>query len=95
MINKKYYCNICDKYISNKNIHNKTKIHTQLSLNVINKYNVIDRPINEIVNTINKKVYDYNKKFINFVCWCKIQNNPYEKVNMGWMDESNIEVQKR
>ena len=60
MINKKFYCIICDKYISNKNSHNKTKLHTQLSFGVVSKYNINDIPINEIDNTINKFVYDYN-----------------------------------
>ena len=96
MINKKYYCNNCDKCISNKNSPNKTKLNTQLSLSVVNNYNNNDIPINEIDNTINKYVYDYNKKVIDFVCWCNIQNNRfYEKINMGWMDESNIEVQEK
>ena len=95
MINRKFYCNICDKHILNKNSHNKTKLHTHLSLSVVNKYNINDIPIKEMDNTINKYVHDYNKKFIDFVCWCKIQNNHYcEKFNMGWMDESNIEVQE-
>ena len=41
-------------------------------------------PINEIDNAIDKYVYEYNKKLIDFVCWCKIQNNHfYEKINMG------------
>ena len=45
---------------------------------------------------MNKYVYDYNKKLIDFVCWCKIQNNHfYEKINMGWMDESSIEIQEK
>ena len=51
MIKKKYYCIICDKYILNKNSHNKTKLHTQLSLSVVNKCNINDKPINEIDNT--------------------------------------------
>ena len=54
MINKKYYCNICDKYIPNKNSHDKTKIHTQLSLSVVNKYYIVDIPESEIDNIINK-----------------------------------------
>ena len=62
MINKKYYCNIWDKYISNQNCHNNTKIHTQLSLSVVNKYNINDVPVNEIDNFINKYVYVYNRK---------------------------------
>ena len=52
MINKKYYCIVCDKYISNKKSHNKTKLHTQLSLSVVIKYNINDIPINEKDNTI-------------------------------------------
>ena len=96
MINKKHFCNNCDKHISNKNSHNKRKIHTKFSLSVVKYYNINDKPINEIDNTINKYVLDYNKKFIDFACWCKIQNNHFcEKINMGWMDESNIEVQEK
>ena len=96
MVNKKVYCNICDKYISNKNSHNKTKLHTQLYLSVVNKYNTNDIPINEIDNTTNKYVYDYNKRIIDFVCWCKLQNIHFcEKFNMGWMDETNFEVQEK
>ena len=49
MIKKNYYCNICDKYILNKSSHNKTQLHTQLSLSVVNKYYIVDVPINEIV----------------------------------------------
>ena len=96
MINKKYYSNICDKYISNENSHNKTKLHTQLSLSVVNKYNINDIPIKEMDNTINNFVYDYNKNFIDFVCWCKLQKNHFnEKIYMGWMNESNIGVHEK
>ena len=36
------------------------------------------------------------KKILDSVYWCKIQNNHFcEKFNIGWMDESNIEVQKK
>ena len=75
MINKKYYCSICDNYILNENSHNKTKLHTQLSLSVVNKYYIVDVPINEIDNIINKHIYDYSKKFLSFDCWCIIQND--------------------
>ena len=65
-------------------------------MSVVNKYYIVDIPAGEIDNIINKYVYDYNKKFIDFLCWCKIRNNHfYEKINMGWMDESNIEVQEK
>ena len=74
MINKKYYCSICDKYILNKSSHNKTKLHTQLSLSVVNKYYIPNVAVIEIDNVIYKHIYDYNKNFLDFVCWCKIQN---------------------
>ena len=58
MINKKYYCSICDKYILNKSSHNKTKLHTHLSLSVVNKYYIPNVPVIEIDNVINKHIYD-------------------------------------
>ena len=73
MINKKYYCSICHKYILNKSSHNKTKLHTQLSLRVVNKYYIPNVPVIEIDSVINKQIYDYNKNFLDFVCWCKTQ----------------------
>ena len=66
MINKNFFCNICDKYISNKSSHKKTKLHTQLSLSVINNYYIVDVPVSEKDNIINKHIYGYNKKFLNF-----------------------------
>ena len=75
MINKKYYCNIFDKYISNKSSHNKTKLHKQLYLSVVNKYYIPNVSVIEIDNVINKHIYDYNKKFHAFSGLCKIQNN--------------------
>ena len=83
MINKKYYCNLCDKYFLSKNRHNKTKLHTQLSLSIVNKYFIVDVPVIEIDNVINKRVYDYNKNSYNFHCWCMIQNGYFcEKINL-------------
>ena len=83
MIYKKYYCNICDKCISNKNSHNKSKLHTRLSLSVVNKYYINDISVFEIDNIINEHIYDYNKKFHNFNCWCIIQNGYFsEKINL-------------
>ena len=94
MINKKYYCDICDRYISNKTRHNKTKLHMQLSMSVVNKYYISNVPVSEINNVINKHIYDYNKKFLNFMCWCKIQNDYFcEKINMKWIDTLNIKIQ--
>ena len=61
MTNKKYYCSICEKYILNKSSHNKTKLHTQLSLSVVNKYYKANVPVIEIDNVINKHIYDYKK----------------------------------
>ena len=58
MVNKKYYCKISNKYISNECSHNKTKLHTQLSLSVVNKYYINDISVNEIDSIINKHIYD-------------------------------------
>ena len=85
MINKKKYCSICDKNILNKSSHNKTKLHTQLSLSVVNKYYIPNVAVIEINNIMNKHIYDYNKKFLDFVCWCKIQNEYFcEKNKVIW-----------
>ena len=95
MISKKFYCDICDKYISNKSSHNKTKLHTHLSLSVVNKCYIVDIPVGEIDNIINKHICEYNKKFLNFVCWCKIQNGYLcEKFNLGWINAPDIKIQK-
>ena len=80
-MNKKYYCDICDKYILNKSSHNKTKLHKQLSLSVVNKYYIPNVSVIEIDNVINKHIYDYNKKFHAFGCWCKIQNDYFCEKN--------------
>ena len=74
MINKKYYCNTSDKNILNKSRQNKAKLHTQLSSGVLNKYYNVDIPVGEINDVINKHIYDYQKIFHNFGCWCIIQN---------------------
>ena len=85
MINKKYYSNICDKYILNKSSHNKTKLHTQLSFSVINKYYNVEVPVIEIDNVIKKHICVYNKKFLNFNCCCIIQNGYFcEKTKLIW-----------
>ena len=85
MRSKKYYCDICEKYISNKSSHNKTKLHKQLSLSVVNKYYIPNVSVIEIDNIINKHIYDYNKKFHDFGCWCKIQNDYFcEKSWVIW-----------
>ena len=94
MINKKYYCSICDKYITNKTSHKNTKLHKQLSLSVVNKYHIRNVSVIEIDNVINKHIYDYNKKFHAFSCWCKIENEYFcEKINMQWVDAPNIKIQ--
>ena len=96
MINENYYCNICDKYFLNKSNHNKTKLHTQLSLSVVNKYYFVDVPVIEIDNVINKQIFDYNKKFLNFDCWCKIQSGYFcEKVNLVWINSPNNKIQEK
>ena len=85
MRSKKYYCDICDKYILNKNRHNKTKLHKQLSVCVVIKYYIHNVSVIKIDNVINKHIYDYNKKFHTFSCWCKIQNDYFcEKNKVIW-----------
>ena len=81
MINKKYYCNICDKCFSNKSSHKKTKLHTELSLSVVKNYYISDIPMNEIDNIINKHIYNYEKIFHIFDCWCIIQNEYFREKN--------------
>ena len=94
MINKKYYCDICDKYILNKSSHIKTKLHKQLSLSVVNKYYIANIPVIEIDSVINKHIYDYKKNFHDFICWCKIQNENFcEEINMKWIEAPNIKTQ--
>ena len=88
MINKKYYCDICEKYISNKSSHDKTKLHKQLSISVVNKYYIPNVSVIEIDNIINKHIYDYNKKFHDFSCWCKIQNDYIFEKNWVMWDSS-------
>ena len=85
MANKKYYCDICEKYILNRSRHNKIKLHKQLSVSVVNKYYIPNVSVIEIDNVINKNIYDYNKKFHTFDCWCKIQNDYFcEKNKIIW-----------
>ena len=74
MIDKKYYCHICNKYVLNKSSHNKTKLHTQLSLSIVNKYTLNDVPVTEIDNVLNKYVCAYKKNFHIFHHLCIIQN---------------------
>ena len=74
MINKNYYCSICDKYIFKKSSPNKTKLHIELSLSVVNKYYLPNVAVIELNNVTNKHFYDYNKNFLDFVYWFKIQN---------------------
>ena len=74
-MNKKYYCDICNKHIINKSSHNISKSHTQLSSSVINKYVIPSIPVIEIDEVVNKYIHDYRKKFHDFNCWCKIQND--------------------
>ena len=94
MINKKYYFDICANYISNRSSHKKTKLHTQISLSVVNRYYIVDIPVSEIDNIINKRIYEYNKNFLNFVCWCKLQNGYFcEKFNLGWINAPDIKIQ--
>ena len=94
MIRKKYFCNICDKCISNRNRHNKSKLHTLLSRSIVNKYYINDISANERDNTINTHIYDYRKFFHKFSCCCIIQNEYFcEKINMRLVDAPNIKIQ--
>ena len=96
MINQKYYCNVCDKDFVNKNSHNKTKLHTELSLNVVNKYYINDISVNEINSIINKHIYDYKKIFRNVDCWCITRNEFFRgkiKVICKYVTD-NIKIQE-
>ena len=65
-------------------------------MSVVNKYYIVDVTVSEIDNIINKHIYDYNKKFLNFVCWCKVQKAFFcEEFNMQWIDAPNINIQKK
>ena len=93
MVCKKNYCSICDKYVLNKSSHNKTKLHNQLFLSVVNKYHIENVPVTETNNIINKRIIDYNEKLLNFVCWCKIQNENFcDKKNLGWIDRPDVKI---
>ena len=96
MINKKYFCSICDKYVLNKSGRNKTKLHTQLSLSVVNKYYSVDVLVIEIDKIINKLISYYNKKFPKFVSWCRIQNGYFcEKINLAWISRPDIKIHEK
>ena len=81
MRSKKYYCDICEKYISNKSSHNKLKLHKHLSLSDVNKNYIPNVSVIEIDNIINKHIYDYNKNFYGFTCWYNIQNDRFSEKN--------------
>ena len=41
-------------------------------------------------------MFDYNKKFLAFVCWCKKQNGYFcEKINLVWINSPNIKIQEK
>ena len=51
--------------------------------------------MSEIDNIINKHIYEYNKKFLNFVCWCEVQNGYFcEKFSLKWINAPDIKIQK-
>ena len=63
---------------------------------MFNKYYIVDVPINEIDNNINKQIFDYNKKFLDFACWCKIQNGYFcEKNNLVWINSPSFKIQEK
>ena len=68
-----------------------------MSLSVVNKFYIVDVPVIEIDNVINKHIYDYNKKFLNFDCWCIIQNGYFcEKNKVIWKIVPDIiEIQEK
>ena len=85
MANKNYFCDICDKYISNKSSHNKSKLHKQLSRSVVNKYYIPNVSVNEIDNVINKHIMITKNFFHDFICWCIIRNDRFcEKIKVIW-----------
>ena len=93
MVCKKYYCSICDKYVSNKGSHNKTKNHNTLSLSVVDRYHIKNVHVEEEDDIINQHIHDYNKKFISFLGWFKIQNESFcHNIKLGWMDGCTIKT---
>ena len=90
---RKVYCDICDKYISNKNKHIKTDLHKRLAVSVVNRYHIKIVYVKEIDNVLNEHITDYNKKFLNFVCYWEIQNENFcYKINFGWINRPNIQI---
>ena len=66
------YFDIYDKNFSNKNKHNKTKEHNQLSSSVVNRFHIKNVSVKETDNVLIDYITDYIKKIPNFVCWCEI-----------------------
>ena len=74
---KKIYCDVCDKFISNKSSHKKTETHKTLSLSIVNRFYIKNIDVETIDYVINKHVDDYNKKFLNFYCCFEIRNDNF------------------
>ena len=90
------YCDICDKYISNKNRHTKTELQKRLSLSVVNRYHIKNVYVKEIDNVLNGFITDYNKKFLNFVCYCEIQKENFcYKIYFGWINRPNFQIEEK
>ena len=63
---------------------------------MVNKYYIVDVPINEIDKIIKKQIFDYNKKLLDFVCWCKVQSGYFcEKIKLVWINSPNIKIQEK
>ena len=58
-----YYCDICDRTIKLKyiNKHLNTRLHSDLSTSVVNRYYVKNPAFLEIEDIVKKHVYDYKK----------------------------------
>ena len=81
---KKVYCDVCDKCISSKNIHSKTKTHKLLSLSIVKRVFIKNFQVKTIEFVIDKHIFDYNKKFIRFFCHCEFRtDNFFCKIDFG------------
>ena len=46
-------------------------------MSVVNRYHIKNVYVKKIENVLNEYITDYIKKFLNFVCYCEIQNENF------------------
>ena len=80
-------CDDCDKYISNKSSHNKTKTHKLLSLSVFNRFYIKTIQVETIEYVIKEHIIDYNKKFFYFRGYVAFRIDYFcSKIDIGWLN---------